>query len=232
MKGKLIAACMALAAFVAFAVVPASASAVQIGETSGSPATFSPLAVGTKILATSVNGNTIMTSEGGSKLIECTSASMTGELVTNGAATITGNITSASFSGTGTEGDCLSSTGASIKVTTSIAGGLPYCMKTIAEKDEVEIRGGKCSEAARSIKYTLDATGIGNCGYEANSLKGTFTTDVSGQDAVVTLSKAGPFTRYESEGLVSFFCPEKGVTLDMSFTLETDQATAVPLYIK
>jgi hypothetical protein len=27
------------------------------------------------------------------------------------------------FSGTGTEGDCLASTGASIKVTTSIAGG-------------------------------------------------------------------------------------------------------------
>jgi hypothetical protein len=231
MKGKLIAACMALAAFVAFTVVPASASAVQIGETSGSPATFSPLAAGTKILATSAS-IALLTSENGSKLLECPSASITGELITNGPSTITGNITSASFSGTGTEGDCLSSTGASIKVTTSIAGGLPYCLKTIAEKDELEVRGGKCSEAARSIKYTLDATGVGTCGYEANSLKGTFTTDTSGQDAVATLTKAGPFTRYESEGLISFFCPEKGTTLDVSFTLETDEGAAAPLYVK
>jgi hypothetical protein len=77
MRSKLIAACMTITAFVAFAVVPASASAVQIGETSGSPATFSPLAPGTKILATSL-GNTITTSSTGEKLIECQSASMTG----------------------------------------------------------------------------------------------------------------------------------------------------------
>jgi hypothetical protein len=78
----------------------------------------------------------------------------------------------------------------------------------------------------------MDATGVGTCGYEASSLKGTFTTDASGQDIVATLSKAGPLTRFESEGSISFFCPEKGTTFDASFTLETDEVAAAPLYLK
>jgi hypothetical protein len=230
MKSKLIAACMALAACVAFGVAASSAMAVTAQAPTGTA-----LAVGSKIQATSLE-NTIMTSSSTGKLIECTKAKMTGELTTNGPTTITGDITSAEFSGTGTEGDCTSSTGASIKVTTNIEGGLPYCLKTITEKDEFEVRGGKCTEGARSIKYTLDATGIGYCGYEAASLKGTFTTDVTGstQDAILTLNEAGPFTRFESSGLVSFFCPENGVTLDMKFTLETDpiEGNASPIYIR
>jgi hypothetical protein len=237
MKSKLIAACMALAACVAFGVAASSAMAVTAQAPTGTA-----LALGSKIQATSLE-NTVMTSSTTEKLIECTSASMTGELVTNGPTTITGNITSASFSGTGTGGDCTSNSGAQILVTTNVEEekegkkiqvGLPYCLKTIAEKDEFEVRGAKCAETARPIKYTLDATGVGTCGYEASSLKGTFTTDVSGQDAVMTLDHAGPFKLYESSGLVTFICPKEGVTLDMKFTLETDptSGTASPIYVR
>jgi hypothetical protein len=230
MKGKLIAACMTLAACVAFGVAATSAMAVTAQAPTGTG-----LAVGSKIQATNLE-NTVMTSLTTEKLIECSNAKMTGELVTNGPSTITGNITSASFSGTATDLDCTSNTGTAIFVTTNIEGGLPYCLKTIAEKDEFEIRGARCAENARSIKYTLDATGVGYCGYETSSLRGTFTTDVTGTvtDAVMTLDHAGPFTRYESKGLVTFFCPEKGVTLDMKFTLETDptEGSASPIYIR
>jgi len=228
MNRKLITVCAALAAFVALAVSATSAFGVELTEPTGTK-----LANGVKLLATNVNGNTIMTDLETHKLIECSTATMTGELVSNGSSVITGNITANTFSGTGTSGDCTSTVG-SVKVTTSIAGGLPYCMKTIAEKDEVEIRGGNCSEASRSIKFTLDFTNpVGTCAYEVASLRGTFTTDTpagSNQDAVVTLFEAGPFTRYEQSGLVSLACPEKS-TLDMSFTLETDEATAKPIYI-
>jgi hypothetical protein len=236
MKRKLFAALMALAAFVAFGVAATSASATKITHPTGT--LMSVHASPTKtcveeptgcILATNI-GETVMTDLNTNKLIRCTAAEMTGYLVTNGPNTVTGNITANHFTGTGTAGDCTSSTGASIKVTTSIAGGLPYCMKTVAEKDEVEIRGGLCSEGTRSIKFTLDATGVGSCGYEIASLKGTFTTHSTG-DAIVTLDHAGNFKRYESEGLVSLFCPAES-TLDMVFTMETDTKVASdPIYI-
>ncbi|HWC47332.1 MAG TPA: hypothetical protein VG448_00425 [Solirubrobacterales bacterium] len=228
MKGKLIAACMALAAFVAFAVVPATASAIELQAPTGTK-----LAAGTLIKATNV-GETLMKNDTGTEtLIRCNKAEMTGELLTNGPATATGNITSNKFTGTAASEDCTSSTGAGIKVTTGITGGLPYCMKTIELKDEMEIRGGKCSETARSIKFTLDATGIGNCGYETAKLIGSFVTDTSGQDltATITAGSNSTFNRFESEGLVSIFCPEHS-TLEMTFTLEKDEATANPIYAK
>jgi hypothetical protein len=55
----------------------------------------------------------------------------------------------------------------------------------------------------------------------------------TGQDAVLAFSEAGLLTRFESSGLVSFFCPEKNATLDMRFTLETDPAkgAASPIYV-
>ena len=228
MHRKLITVCAALAAFVALALSVTSAFAVELTEPTGTK-----LANGVKLLTTNVNGNMIMADLNGNPLVECSTAQMTGELVSNGSSVITGNITVSKFTGTGTSSDCTSSVG-SVLVTTAIVGGLPYCLKTIEEKDEVELRGGKCSEASRAIKLTFDFTNPeGKCGYEVSSLRGTLTTDTpvgSTQDAVVHLDHAGPFHRFESTGFISLACPEQS-TLDMSFTLETDEATAKPVYI-
>lgn len=226
MKSKLIAACMALAAFAAFGVAATSASAATLTSSPGGPA----LATGTKLQATNL-GKTIMTNTAHETLIECETAKMTGTLETNSGGNVAGTISTSSFEGTGAGGDCTTSTGASVKITTGITGGLPYCIKNTKE-DNFEVRGGSCPEAARSIKYTMDFTNGGTCGFEKSNLTGTFTTESTG-DAIFTSNNQGNWKRFElSLGFESIFCPSEA-TLDMAFTLETDPASgsASPIYI-
>ena len=83
----------------------------------------------------------------------------------------------------------------------------------------------KCSEAARSIKFALDLTGLVTCTYEKASLAGTFVTDTSGQDATGSINTGQAWT------LVSGFGCPSGPTLDMEFTEETDTTPASPVYI-
>jgi hypothetical protein len=230
MYKKLILACMAVAAFAAFGMSATSASATTLTHPTGT-------AMGTCtgcLKATNV-GHTVMTNAAGETLITCTTATMTGNLDTNSGGSVAGTITSASFSGTGTSGDCTTSIGGSVKVTTQVTEGVstevgvPYCIKNTKE-DKFEVRGGACSEAARSIKYTLDFTGDGSyCGFQKSSLTGTFTTDATG-DAIFTTDNEGVFTRYEQGGFQSIFCPTEA-KLDMTFTLETDSGTAEPVYL-
>jgi hypothetical protein len=212
---------------VAFAVGPMTpALATTYTQPTGSKLSSGSLFKGTGV------GGALVTNLSGESLMACTASELTGEVVNAGGPGLIAsmNITGFSFGGTGANGDCTGASGASIKWTFSIAGGLPWCIKTLEGKDEFEGRGGKCNEASRSIKFTTDATGIGSCGYETARWSGSFTTDTTSGDAVLQWSKAGPIRRFESEGLVSLLCPTES-TIDMAFTLERDESTSSPIYI-
>ena len=226
MHKKITVACMAIAAF---AIMPTTASAVQIGETSGG--IFSALAVGSQITGTQ-NGNSRMTDKNGNILVECSLGIMTGELTENGPTVIKGDITSAAFNTAGGAA-CPSFLSSTSVVTTKIedAGhiqtGVPWCLSTNKGTDTFEVRGGKCGEAARALKFILDNSFAGECEYSKASIGGTFATDFSGQEAVATVDNTGAFGKIRG----GVFCPTEGY-LDMSFKLETDDGTGTPLYIK
>jgi hypothetical protein len=226
MSKKLIVACMVIAAF---AVVPSLASAKPVIT----HPTGSVLATETKILATNVGGPTIMTLTGGGK-IECSSAKLTGTLKTNSTASgFEGEIESATFTGTGgtqaSEPGLPECTGTFLSAVT--VTGLPWCLEGTEANDNFKLRGGKCSEAAKALNFTLSSTIFGFpvvCKYQrgaASPVTGHFTTHPAG-DLVGTVTGEPEFLRVES----SETCPTGG-SLDMSFTAETDTtASADPLY--
>lgn len=229
MAKKFITACMAVVAFAAFGVLPTFASAANSPQLTHPTGTL--LAKGTKIKGTNI-GETLMTDTSGNVLTRCTSATLTGELTKNESNTVEGNVSSAAFSGSGTEGRCTATFGDSIVNPNPATNGLPWCIRstsTMAE-DEVQIRGNACSSASRPIRFIL-TTSVGECAYErTTAIVGTYTTDTAANnnsDAVVHISKQ-LFTLIGG-GTSGFFCPSEGL-LDMSFTLETDTSTPEPLY--
>jgi hypothetical protein len=227
MSKKLIAACMALTAFVAFAVAPSLASAKPVVT----HPTGTVLATGKNIKATNV-GETIMETPIGT--LRCTSATMTGTLTTNStAAGFEGDITSASFSGTGStvSGEPLPEcTGAfgNASITPTVSAAAPWCLEGTEANDNFKLRGGSCLAASKALEFQIVVTIFGapvNCKYErAAAVTGTFVTHPS--DAVLSVSKQNfPIAAGQSG-----FCPGNG-ELTMSFTTETDTAVAEPLYI-
>jgi hypothetical protein len=246
MVKKLITACTALVALAAFAL-PATASAANDPDlthptgTLLNPATGSCTGVaGTVcITATGLGSAQKMTDTSGNTLVECSGAEMTGYLTKNNGTEVEGTVHSASFAGTGLEregsNECTSSFGG-ITVHTKIGNGTPWCLRSTAgmNEDEFQVRGGSCSEAARSITFVLTSTTVGTCKYSrAEAVKGTYTTHSTG-DAIVTISGSGAtggtdteFTKEEG----GIFCPSNG-TLDLKFTLETDTTFQFdPFYI-
>jgi hypothetical protein len=230
MHKKLITACMALVALAAFAL-PATASAVNDPDITHPTNTL--LGTPTKIKATNV-GVTKMLSPGGSVLVECSVATMTGTLTKNdGAGNVEGTIENTTFAGTGTlregEKECTGSFG-NVTVHTNIGNGTPWCLRSTSTMatDKFQVRGGSCSEEARSITFVLTSTTVGTCKYNrTTAIEGEYTTHP--EDAVLHLkpSTLTEFTKEEG----GFFCPGAG-QLEMSFTLETDTTpTADPLYI-
>jgi hypothetical protein len=236
MSKKLITACLAVVAFAALAL-PAIASATNsplLTEPTGSS-----LAIGSKITGTNV-GNPVLTgADKKTVLTECTKSTLTGELTKNESGSVEGNLTFATFSGTGPalngEPECTSPGAAALGnfgVDTEIGNGVPWCLRSTAAmaEDEFQVRGGKCGEEARSITFVLTSTVIGlanPCKYNRTEpISGTFTTDTgTTQDAVLTikdarfLKESGPVT-----------CPAEGY-FDASYTLETDEATVKPIYV-
>jgi hypothetical protein len=235
MSKKIIMACMALVALAAFAL-PATASAANNPLLTHPTGTAIP--AGTKITATQV-GSSFLWNTSNSKLLECSTGTMTGELKTNSGGTVEGNISSAVFGGTGAqaagepEPECtaLSFFGSNTSVTTQ---GLPWCVKStpLMAEDEFTVSGGACGGAASKIKFKLAPTGISECEYEATNaaIKGTFDTDTGGTptDALLTVkhSQQTGFKRIAG----GFLCPESG-EIEMTFTLETDKTTKEPIYI-
>ena len=209
MSKRLITVFAAMAAFMALAVVPSVASAIELTDANGNTAD-------TFIRAHNV-GDTIMTA-GAAGNIVCTKAEMTGHLTQNGPTLITGDISSASFKGVESEERCASSLGATKVTITS----LPWCIRNL-EGDSFEVRGGKCTEAAKPLTFVLDVAGI-SCPYEKASVTGTFATHP--EEAILTVSES----EFKKEVGGGFLCPGSG-KLDMKFTLENDTPGTNPLYI-
>jgi hypothetical protein len=232
MSKKIIAACMALAAFAAFAVMPAVSSASPVlthptgtkycanGGSLGEPCTVTATNIGiTKFNASGL-------------VVECSKDLLTGKITKNNGTEIEGTIETASFKGAEPEELCKSNLGAT-KVTTTVGNGVPWCVKAetnAAKEDILTVRGNSCANAARSITFAFDIGSL-ECKYERTTatgpIVGTYTTDTTG-DAVGTIGAAGSGTVREG---TNFLCPATG-TLEMSFTLETDtSASADPMYI-
>jgi hypothetical protein len=219
MYKKLITACMALAAFVAFAVVPSLASASpELTEPTGTT-----LAAGSLIEGTNIKP-TLFTSA--FTKVECTTSTVTGKVIKNTGSEIEGEVSFAKFSGTGSGGDCTSSVGDVLVTHNPATNGLPWCIKNTKTADQFEIRGGACSAAARPIRFTLDFTSGLTCTYQRSTgALGTFTTHP--EDAILSVEEQS-WPLFEG----GFPCPSEG-KLDMTFTLETDtkDGTADPIWI-
>jgi hypothetical protein len=233
MNKKRITACIALGVLSAIAL-PAVAQAVN--KPLITHPTGKVLAPGVKMKATNV-GNTLLVNTAGGTELTCTTAAMTGELTKNETGNVQGNISASSFSGTGASGAC---TGFANAVVDTLS--TPWCLKSTStmEADEFQVSGGLCSEAAKKITFQLTPTAFPGttCTYEATfaiGAKGTFTTHSTG-DALMTVPRTG-HTPTEDAGFTKThdttpfeLCPKSGA-LRMTFTLETDTATAEPLYI-
>jgi hypothetical protein len=251
MAKKITMACMALVALAAFAL-PATASAVndpQVTEPTGTllvpepPEKESP-----KILATQVGATTkLLDTENKNVELECTSATITGWLTKNKEGSVEGEISTAKFGGTGTHSssepetvgnECTATSFFTVNtsVTPEVSTTEPWCLKSLPAyaNDEFRIGSGKCGAGSGEgkISFVLAPTGLSTCTYQSTGvLKGTATTDTTG-DAILSISPSNPsgVGNGFKKTAGGFLCPESG-QLSMSFTLETDEATAKPLFI-
>jgi hypothetical protein len=164
--------------------------------------------------------------------VQCTGATLTGELTSNTGTHIAGNITTAEFAGTvggTTTGHCSGNAALGEKITPTPnhtnnpchtpTGGtphcsLPWCVTANTPDDKFTVRGGKCSEAARPLTFTLH--GNIECKYEKASVTGTYTTHPA-TDAVLTITNQEFARNTTSSG----FCPAIGKP-SMPFALETE----------
>jgi hypothetical protein len=259
MSKKLVTACMALSALAAF-VLPTVASASPVAT----QPTGTAMATGTKILATNIGVTYLKTDPSGttapSTLTECSTAKLTGELTKNNGSTIEGNITTATFSGTGSvlngRNECTGASGilGNFTPTTNstastgtegetVTNGTPWCLKATGSTDTFTLSGGACGSAATQIRFILDTTKLFEptksieCKYTrpaSTPVEGTFTTDTTG-DAILSVTPGSSEgekakTTFKGETGNSIECPSTG-TLQMSFTLEKDSEATEPIYI-
>jgi hypothetical protein len=238
MSKKITLASMALAALTALAVMPAAASASpRLCETTADHVTCHNIAVGSKILATSVGGVPDMVDASGNTLLTCSTATMTGTLKKNNGTEIEADIDTATFAGTGTlqegEAECTGTFGNNT-VHTNIGNGTPWCLKATGAVDTWTLRGNSCTSPSRPITFVLASTTVGSCKYSRTAaVQGTYITDKAGtEDAILTASSSTLTEFAKEEG--SFLCPSV-YRMRWSLTLETDTlpgTTADPLYIK
>lgn len=233
---KLVKACIVMAAFAAVFVLPSVASATSptlFQTTAGGVNDLIP--VGTSIIATNVahtgeSTTTIMKTPLGN--VECETATLTGEVTTNAGGLIQGNIETAEFLGKPKSSPhsekCAGGFGGDTRVTPTHTlnpvhngvGSLPWCITVEGNKDVFSVRGGKCSEVARPLTFTLHTTTVGSCSYERKEpLTGTYTTHPADLVATVTGGEEAKFTRVTGTA----FCPASG-ELFMAFTLTTDNS--------
>lgn len=237
---NLIRASIAMAAFVTLFILPSIAYGVVLTYPTGTAAP-----VGTKLLATTVaHANTSRTVilKTGLGNVECETGEFTGELTKNSGGVVEEEITTIEYrgkSGQITHGStCFGGFGGDTTVTPNHAtnpchtpaGGsatcaLPRCLKVEAE-DKVTIRGGKCSEAARPLMFTLDTTTIGACTYRRlESYIGTYTTHPA--DTVLT------FVSQKIQKVTgSVFCPSTGeIFMAFTMTIDNEGVGGEPIYL-
>jgi len=212
MHKKLMAACVSLVAFAAFAIAPALASASPVLTSGGSA-----VAVGSTITGQSTN--TLLTTTSGT--ITCQTADLAGTLTTNNGTEVAGEITSASYTGTGTSSRCTSTIsdllGGTVTAQVTIEN-LPWCLTGTAGAEMIWHL--KACTAGQNLKFTLHlfnhfGSALTTCVYEAASVTGTYATNVNANQLTATEQ---PFN--SSSGGV---CPTTG-KVDQTVTLTTGGA--------
>jgi hypothetical protein len=213
MSKKIIMVCMAVAAFAAF-VLPATASATNDPQLTDSKGL---VAAGATITATNVGNTVFWNTSTNVELAVCDKADLHGKVLTNSGGTVKGEVTTATFSGTGAvsahngQKECTGDIGSSY-VTVKSLPLIVESNKTMGT-DEFTVTG----PAGGKVKFLLGSTVAGECEYEAaTSIKGDFTT---GSDSLFTTRDtiAGSGASRIRGG---FLCPSSGM-LRMTFTLET-----------
>jgi hypothetical protein len=225
MNWKLALACSA--AFAALAVLPGAASALNDPQLTNNKTEL--VTVGTADLKATQVGTTGVLDTSGNRLIECSTGTGTGTVVKNSGGTVEGEITSVVIGGTGAKAatepanECTGSLG-----NLSVTPVLPVCLRSTPtmNNDEMQMRGGKCSEAAKSLEFIIVSTSIGECKFaRATPLKADFTT--TPEDARATIRKTP-----EGSGLTKvsggFLCPSS-VMMEGTRTLEDEAGN--PLFV-
>jgi hypothetical protein len=225
----LLKACIALAAFMAFAVVPAVASAENDATLQQPTGTALAPTHTTTIPVVGTNvGKTEMLSSGGAVLVSCDTAEMTGDLETNTHTAVEGTITSASFKNHAST-ECSGSFGNVTVTTSGFTNSLPWCLRSTStmKTDEFQVRGNSCTSPSRSIRFILHSTTVGECEYERTAaIVGTYKTHPTAAE----LSIANQEFKLIRGG---FFCPPAGF-LKMTFSLYRETAGVHindPIYI-
>jgi hypothetical protein len=210
---------------VVFAVLPGIASAANDPDLTYPTGTM--LGTGSKIRAQNVGDIKLTTDEG---TYTCSYGETTGTLTKNNGTELEATIETGAFAGTGAEDKCTTS-GAPIgdfRLTASGTNGLPWCLRANPEmkEDEVQIRGGSCSGAAKALRLTLDVKAPSfYCLYErAAAIKGTYATHP--EDTLLTTT--GVETTLV-RGSIIFTCPNT-LRYDSTMTVENDKEINEPLY--
>jgi hypothetical protein len=178
---------LALAAFAAFAVLPATASAlnsatvVKVNPVTGTHE--GPEPTGSEILGTGNHSAfSRLTDPAGNVILSCTTNELTGKLTRNDHTQVAGEITAFNFKGkTGVTPHTTHCTGSSGDVTVTPLE-LPYTLQINAAEttDHFIVRGGKPTEAAKLIKFRIQQTtifGTITADYQATAaLTGTYET--------------------------------------------------------
>jgi hypothetical protein len=196
---------------------------VVLGATSGPAASASPhlteggtaLTAGAGLSATNV-GNVVRTTPFGD--FTCTGSTLQMKVIANTGTTIEAEIESATFTGPESEERC-----SGLGAESVTAENLPWCLKaggTLAA-DTFEIRGGKCSEAAKPLKWAT-RNPFGECTFNAPKMMGTFTT--GGTQAHLTIFKQEA-TRGFGMTCISAF------RWDVTYSLETTASPFAPVTI-
>jgi hypothetical protein len=206
---KLIRACIAVAAFAAFAVLPATASAQN--DATLQTHTGGAVAVGTSIAGTGAEP-IVLTNANTEHILDCKKSAMHGTVTANSHTEVAATITSATLT------ECTSTFLGDITVTTNVGNGTPWCLRssTVMATDEFQVRGNSCPNASRGITFVLH-TAVGECAYEranGSPVRGTYTTNIAGPAADLHVTHQ-EFKKHNS----NFFCPS-AVYLDMHSQLE------------
>jgi hypothetical protein len=214
---------MALAAFAAFAVLPATASAENKPQLLEG---VTPLATGVKIVGTNV-GSIVFTDTSGNTLVDCSTAKLGGTLIKNTVGTVEGEITTFDFSGTGAVSahnglnECTGSFGNAYYTLST----LPLCLRSTSTMatGEFQVWAGKCPGGGK-VKLIIGSTTVGECEFESTgALKGDYKTNTS--EITIRNTAAGSGLTKIRGG---FFCPSSTM-LKMTFKLETENGTAVTI---
>jgi hypothetical protein len=235
---KLISTSMASAAFIFLALpgIAAAASDPQLTHPTGTllQATH---ANPVKLKATNIGHVLFRDATGETVYALCDKSELTGKLTANtgGASSrVEFEIETATFTEGGEKGDCFSPTG-SVRVTTTVGEGVPWCVRAAYDmnEDEFWLYGGGCTDKSiQEITFVLDHTSLGiECKYTRDTknkfIVGEHSTDIDpGEDAELWIKQV-EFVKEAG----SFLCPSKGF-LDATYTVETDTGeTADPVWI-